>query len=363
MKLSESGQGDSMHESPCYRQNNRRNTGETSMPKSPHFARSANDFVRKFLVTCLLSCALLAWASRASAQALSEGTGWTWYERFEGTSDSIGVVTELDSTLGYNFNKYFAADAGFPVYFIHASDLASGTSSANGIGDMYVDLRFTLTNPVVNFSSSIRGTAPTGDQAEGLSTGHAAYDWSNYFDHHFGRVRPYLVLGVANTVSDTIYYVRPFSSFGVVGHFEGGLGFRVSRYLSLTASAYDIAPSGEQTIYSRVVARQATASASAAWATSGPRTSKGAGTMQGGTAAGMAAGSATGNQGRFYETTAITTGSASLASDNGFSAGATIFPTRFVDLDAGISRSMHFAENSVYFGIGFDVKRMWKSVR
>jgi hypothetical protein len=332
------------------------------MPKSSHFALSANDLVKKFLVMCLFSCALLAWASSASAQALSEGAGWTWYERYEGTADSTGVITELDSTLGYNFNKYFGVDAGFPVYFIHASDSTSGLSSGNGIGDLYVDLRLTLTNPVLNFASSIRGTAPTGNQAEGLSTGHATYDWSNYFDHHFGRFQPYLVLGIANTVSDSIYYVRPFSSFGLVGHFEGGLGFRVSRYLSLTASAYDIVPSGEQTIYSRVVMRQANISPSGSAGSTGSGTGKGAGSMQGGTA-GISMGSAAGNQGRSYETAAITTGSASLASDNGFSAGATVFPTRFVDLDAGFSRSMHFAENSVYFGIGFDVKRLWKSVR
>lgn len=294
------------------------------------------------------SFALLLFSPSALGQVTtgSGEKGWTSYESFGGSSDSAGVVTKLDTNIGYRFNRHFSADAGLPIYFIHASSSTSGLTSTNGIGNFYVDLRLTVDNPALNFISNLRGTAPTGDTSVGLSTGHATYDWTNHFDRQFGRFRPYGEVGIANTVSDTPYYLRLFSTFGLVGHFEAGLGFRVSRYVSLSASAYDIAASGEQTIYSRFMQRGLGSSGSGMGmgATIGVRSSPG-------------------GRGRIYETAAVTTGPASLANDNGCSSGVSFFPARFVDLGVGYSRSVHFREDSVYFGIGFDIGYLWRKSR
>ncbi len=318
-----------------------------------------NNRSRRLSALYLVSAALFVFALPPVGHAQQKG--WTLYESFQGSSDSAGLVTKLDSTLGYNFNRYFGVDAGLPVYFIHASDSTSGLTSTNGIGNFYVDLRLTLRNPLVNFSSNLRGTAPTGDEAKGLSTGHATYDWTNYFDRRFGRFTPFAALGVANTVSDTPYYLRPFTSFGLVGHFEAGLRFRASRYLSVSASAYDIAPSGEQTIYSRFM-RGGSGSSGGGM---GTVMLAAAGRSDGSTGpvgpGGSGGSGGPGSHGRLYELAPVTTGSASLASDNGYSAGVSIFPNRVLDLSVGYSRSVHYRDNSVYFGIGFNVGRIWKS--
>jgi hypothetical protein len=280
----------------------------------------------------------------------SSERGWTLYENLEGSSVDTGVATRFDSTLGYNTSRYFSADVGLPVYFISVSDSGTtGLKSASGIGDVYVDLRLTFRNPAVNFITNLRGTAPTGDTAKGLSTGRATYDWNNHFDHSFGRFTPYADLGVANTVPDAIYFVRPFSTLGTVGHFEAGLGVGLTRYFSVSASAYDIAPSGEQKIYSRVL----------------PRTSGSGGGTGGGTGpmpvTSLFAFAPVASRGRpIYETAAETTGPASIAADNGYSAGISIFPTKFIDLRAGYSHSVHFHQDSAYFGVGFDVGGLWK---
>src|SRR5712692_11402594 len=119
------------------------------------------------------------------------GKGLIWYESVIGSSSSLGTVTRFDSTLGYNFNHYFAVDFGVPVLFVQASSTTTSSTpyrSATGIGDVYADLRFTFRNPVVNYISTIRGTAPTGSTANGFSSGRATADWNNHFDRAFGRV-------------------------------------------------------------------------------------------------------------------------------------------------------------------------------
>ena len=48
--------------------------------------------------------------------------GIIFYERVSGSASRLGSVTRLDSTVGYNFNRYFGVDAGIPVYFLFRSD-------------------------------------------------------------------------------------------------------------------------------------------------------------------------------------------------------------------------------------------------
>ncbi len=158
------------------------------------------------------------------AQSMPDsGKGLIWYEGLTGTSSSLGTVSRFDSTLGYNFSHHFSVDFGAPILFVHASSSATTTSlrSASGIGDMYTDLRLTFRNPLVNFVSNIRGTVPTGSTQNGFSSGRATADWSSHFDRAFGHVTPFVDLGVANTVPDSAYFVRPYTTLGITGHFDG----------------------------------------------------------------------------------------------------------------------------------------------
>lgn len=327
-------------------------------PRLPHTTmtntmRNGRNIHPYFLALCFVMLSAPITAVKAQTLGGTSEKGWTLYESFQGSSDSAGVVTRTDTTLGYDFNRYFSVDAGIPVYFIHASNSTSGLSSTSGIGNFYVDLRLTAENRAVTFVSNLRGSAPTGDQSKGLSTGHGTYDWTNHFDHAFGHFVPYAELGVANTVTDTPYYLRPFSSFGTVGHFEAGLGVRVSRYFRVSAAAYDIAASGEQTLYSRFM-RQGSGS---------PAMPMGLKPLAPAAGSGSGSGSGSGGNGRVYETAAVTTGSSDLGSDNGFFAGVNVFPNRFVDLNVGYSRSVHYREDGVYFGFGVNIASLWKRAR
>src|SRR5437773_1322193 len=196
-----------------------------------------------------------AYTASESEESREQEKGMVFYETFQGSSNTLGQVMKMNSTLGYNFNKYVGIDAGVPFYFVRSSPTSTttGWTSNNGIGNAYVNLRLTINNPTVNFVSTLTGAAPTGDAATGFSTGRAIFDWNNYFDHPFSRITPFANVGVANSISDTRFFTRPFTSLGLVSHFEGGANLRFSQYFGVGAAAYDILPSGQQKIYSKLI--------------------------------------------------------------------------------------------------------------
>ena len=284
-------------------------------------------FAFVFLSNMML-CAFSAHVAAQSEDSVEQEKGMVFYEKFQGSSNTLGQVMKMDSTVGYNFNKYFGIDAGVPFYFVRSSSTSAttGSTSNNGIGNAYVDLRLTVNNPTVNFVSTLTGAAPTGDTATGFSTGRATFDWNNYFDHPFSRITPFVNVGVANSISDTHFFIRPFTSLGLVSHFEGGGNLRLSQYFSVGAAAYDILPSGQQKIYSKLIKRQAVENPISG------RSHKGV-----------------------FESNHVTIGNADIARDNGYSAWFDITPAPYMDLELGFNRSVPYALNTVSFSVGFNL--------
>jgi hypothetical protein len=256
------------------------------------------------------------------------GKSLIWYESLTGTSSSLGNVSRLDSMLGYNFNHHFALDFGAPILFVHSSSsTTTNLRSASGLGDIYGDVRFTVRNPLANFVSNLRATVPTGSTKDNFSSGRATVDWSNHFDRTFGHVTPFADIGVANTVPDSTYFVRPYTTLGVTGHFDAGASVRILPLLNLRASGYAIEPSGQQKVFSRFLNRQATPGNSA-------------------------------SHGRVFQAAPETTGTADIARDHGFSIGIDSSPFQLVDLAIGYTHSMSFALDTLYFGIGVNLARL-----
>ena len=271
-----------------------------------------------------------------------ESRGVIFYERFLGSVNTLGNVFRLDTTLGYSFNKHFSIDGGLPVFFVRPSQTTTGlagTASANGIGNAYLELRFALPNPRVNYSSVVTGTAPTGDKNSGLSTGRATVDWTNHFERSFSRLTPFGNIGFANTVSDTPLFVRPYTTLGFVTHFEAGGTYRVARFLEAGAAAYAIEPAGQQTIVSQLTAKTAAAPA---------QTGKSSGRS--------------GHQGVF-ETTHVAVGTADLVRDHGVSLWGSVHPTKVLTLQVAYTRSIHYALNTVSFGIGVNLGSVLRNMR
>src|SRR5919204_977927 len=100
----------------------------------------------------------------------AQNKGFTSYVQFQGSSNSLGQIMDLDTRVGYNFSQHFGVDGGVPIYFVRGTT-STGDYSTNGLGNLYGDLRVTYKNPIVNYSTVLTGYAPTADTKHGLSTG------------------------------------------------------------------------------------------------------------------------------------------------------------------------------------------------
>jgi hypothetical protein len=270
-----------------------------------------------------------------------DGPGWWFSERFQGTSNDAGLVLKANSTLGYSFSRHVQFYSGLPVYFTRESSSNSTTGTTNfvnGIGNAFTGLLISASNDSLKYSSDLVLTAPTGDRASGFSTGHATVDWTNTFSHPRPAFTPYASVGLANTVSDTAFFVRPFTTNGAVAHFEGGGLFKIARHLQAGASAYGVTATGQQEIVSKVLGKSLKSGTSS--------TATKTATVS----------TATGNgHNNVFETTPQTVTTADAADDHGFSTWLLLKPDSVTDFQFGYSHSMAYQLDSLFFGVGFRV--------
>jgi hypothetical protein len=154
------------------------------------------------------------------------------------------------------------------------------------------------------------------------------FDWTNRIDHSISRLTPFLEAGIANTTPDSSLFLRPYTTFGFNTHFRVGVGYDVWKFVSVGASGYDILPSGQQTVFSRVIPGQAS--------------------------------SGTGQHGPPFLNNQQTTGSSSIARDDGLSAWIDAFPQRTLDLQLGFTRSFVYDLNSISFNIGLNLRQLYR---
>ncbi len=263
------------------------------------------------------------------AKPAARDSGLTAYLQFGGTANSDGQVYALTPSVGYEFTNHFGLAAGAPVYFVRPSSSSSGSTSASGLGDPFLGLHLRYPNETLNFATFLTGTAPIGNSKEGLSTGRATIDWTSHIDHRIGRLTPFVEAGLANTTPDSSLFLRPYTTLGFNTHFRGGASYAVWKFVSIGGSGYDILPSGQQTVFSRVTPVQ------------------GAG--------------GSGQHGPPFLNTQQTTGSASIAHDDGFSTWIDAYPRRTVDLQLGFTRSFAYDLNSVSFNIGINLRQFYRS--
>ena len=290
-------------------------------------------------VSLVVSLASALVCNLGASESTSEVKRFTFSGAMQGSANSNAQVNRLEASVGYNFSRKLGIDFGLPFYFVN-SNLSTDPSLngfRSGLGNAFVTLRATPTLTNWNYVSSLTATAPTGDKDQGFSTGRVTVDWNNLISRSFSRFTPFANLGVANTVSDTAFFYRPFTSLGIVGHFEGGTSYRLHPSVSVGASAYSIVPSGDQKIYSRVTKRQNAVPSQPSNSTSM--------TGQG--------------KARAFETNAVIVDDASLARDHGFATWLTVYPSATVYLQSGYHRSVAYSLNTFFFGVGVQLDSVY----
>jgi hypothetical protein len=293
-----------------------------------------------------LACAIVLVVGLVLPARAQEERGWSFSGSFNGSSNSDGTVMKVAPMLGYKFNNHFQTYAGVPFYMVNVSSTATSTTTSttpatstpggfvNGIGNAFVGIRLAANSDTINYTSTLELTGPTGDKTHGFSTGRATADWTNRFSHSFDSFTPFGSLGFANTISDTNFFVRPFTSLGLVSHFEGGGMYDISNHVRVNASAYAIGAVGNQTIISKVIKRQTALSVSSG-------------------TAGKASATAGANTNRVFDTVTQTVVPAQAANDHGVSTWIGVSPGQGEDFYIGYSRSMHYDFNTLFFGVSF----------
>lgn len=288
---------------------------------------------------CAIALTRIAAAQANPETAAKDETGFTSYVEFDGTTNSAGKEYVVNPNVGYSFTKHFGMDVGVPVYFATvAATTTTASSSASGVGNPTLDLRWKFPHQHLNYGTVLTGAAPLGDKSLGVNTGHASFDWTNHFDHVFNQVTPFLEAGFSNTTRNTRQFVRQYTSYGYNTHFRGGAEVDVWKFLSVGAAGYDIAPFGKQTLY-------------AIGGHFGPNSHPGI------TAHPGRGGSSTGSTGT-SSNSATVTGTASLAKDYGYSAWVDATLNRYMDAEVGYTRSASFDLNSISFSLGFNVGKL-----
>lgn len=256
--------------------------------------------------------------------------GITGYVQFGGSSNASGRVFKLDGSLGYDFNSHFGVDVGVPVYFAHSSTTVGSGASDSGIGNPYADFRLTFRGPSISYRAIVTGYFPVADTKKGFSTGRMTGDWTNRFEASASRLTPFLEVGIGNTIRDSRFFDRPFTSLGFNGHVEGGTTVALVNHVELGGSAYAVLPAGQQTIFSRMP------------------TSMAGGAMAGGAM----------QHGRVFDNATETVGTADLARDHGFSAWIGAYPGSYIELELGYTRSVSYDLNTVSFNVGVRLNQL-----
>jgi len=193
---------------------------------------------------CFLAVAAAAEAGSGAVKTAGEEKGFTLTETYEGSGNSDGFITDINSTAGYVFNRHFSVNMGVPYLFISPSSSKTGTTSASGFGNPSISLKYSAKGPLLDFTTGLSGAFPVASTAKGLSTGRVTFDWDNHFAHGFDRLTPFLDVGVANSVPDTRFLHRSYTSLGTLAHFEGGTELDLTDRCSVSASGYYILPGG-----------------------------------------------------------------------------------------------------------------------
>ncbi len=174
---------------------------------------------------------------------------------------ATGWSTLWQPAFGYSFNDHFAIDVTIPIYMYRLSGSTLANPKPNALllphrgefGDTIFGVHALFQPRWFTYETTLTATAPTGDDANGLSTGRATFDLSNLFEYSFRSVTPTLELGVGDSTTLVNRLVnKNYTSLGPISHFGIGASLPLPLGWSIQTGAYEVLPIGDQKIYQSV---------------------------------------------------------------------------------------------------------------
>jgi hypothetical protein len=185
--------------------------------------------------------------------------GWNAGATFSGVHDSVtGWATLFTPSIGYSFNDIFSIDATIPIYMYRLAESRSThpkpdqklVNQRGEPGDVVLGLHAQFIPRLFQYQLTGLVTAPSGDEAYGLTTGRVTFDISNHFERTYGHITPTLDIGAGDSstlVNRTV--TKNYTSLGPLAHFEAGIGVEFFRGINFETEAYEQLPIGDQKIY------------------------------------------------------------------------------------------------------------------
>jgi hypothetical protein len=186
--------------------------------------------------------------------------GWNAGITFSGYHDSVtGWSTLATPAFGYSFNDIFSIDATLPIYFYRLAESRSTHPKPNAelvkqrgeLGDIVFGLHAQFVPSFFLYQVTGSFTAPTGDEAYGLTTGRVTFDVNNHFETTYGRFTPNVEIGAGDSSTLVNRQInKTYTTLGPLAHFQVGLGVDLPHSISFESDAYEQLPIGDQKIYS-----------------------------------------------------------------------------------------------------------------
>jgi len=185
--------------------------------------------------------------------------GWNAGLTISGVHDSVvGWATLATPSIGYSFNDIFSIDATIPIYLYRLAESRSThpkpdarlVSQVCEPGDFVLGLHAQFIPRLFQYQLTGLVTAPSGDEAYGLTSGRVTFDVSSHFERTFGRITPNVDIGGGDSttlVNRTV--TKNYTSLGPLAHFQVGIGLDLFHGISFESDAYEQLPIGDQKIY------------------------------------------------------------------------------------------------------------------
>jgi hypothetical protein len=185
--------------------------------------------------------------------------GWNAGISFTGIHESnTGWAVLASPVIGYSFNEIFSVDATIPIYFYRLAESIATKPKPNALlvsqrgelGDFILSGHAQFAPEYFQYEVTGAVTAPSGDEAYGLTTGRVTFDVNNHFERTFGSITPVVEIGAGDSATLVNRIVnKNYTSLGPLSHFLIGIGVDLPLHSSFESDAYEQLPIGDQKIY------------------------------------------------------------------------------------------------------------------
>jgi hypothetical protein len=173
-------------------------------------------------------------------------------------NSQTGWYNVVTPAVGYTFSQRYSADASLSIYPYRQVETYNSAQPdqpqlvvhQEDLGDTLVALHAAFTPSWLRHTATASLTIPTGNRADGLSTGRVTFDFSDHMEHYIKRTGLLLDLGAGDSSGlFNRFLTNNYTSLGPLAHFQTGFVTWLPGRSYIECVAYEQLPIGDQKLY------------------------------------------------------------------------------------------------------------------